>query len=152
MAKVWTTTVPNPFDNQNQKQKTLNDFTNISRSDHPNGDVVGNNLLLKATGSSNGGRGVIETREGEKLDLEKSNLEYNEFWNKLKSNQKGGYANTGGGGGGGGGGTNGPVGPVGSIRRHNTIKSVPDLTFSWEGKPKRRFLLLEKKTIKLKCN
>lgn len=89
MAKIWSTTVPNTFSNE---------LGNI-RIGSPDADS------FEPDKSESSHVVEINEKEREKLELEISNREYKEFWNKLKS-----YA-----------------------PEPRVVKKVPNLTFSWEG-------------------
>lgn len=100
MAKIWSTTVPNTLNASNSNEV---DIGRVAVKPNVNGftNVQG----VNENGYNGIGRTTMNERERENLDLEISNMQYGEFWKKLRMSKN-------------------------DVR---VVKSVPDLTFSWEG-------------------
>ena len=124
MAKIWSTTVPNiqlsPTSNRNDlSAPTVSSITTTSNADFkPKNSPITtvrndinnynniNNSNIITNNNNNIDSSKLVLNEKQRMALEMSNTEYNEFWRKLKA------MNT---------------------NDTRVIKTVPDVTFSWEG-------------------
>lgn len=126
MARIWTTTIPNPLNDTNN---TKSDNSHLNNRDNRSELTNTAAMLLTPTttttttstannSSSNRSTTITMLNEKEKQEFMISNQEYNEFWRKIKGKMTGAQ-------------------PIrGSTRistRGSVVKNLPDLTFSWEG-------------------